>query len=729
MRKVVAMAAVVALIMTDVLFAIPAMAMEPRATGVVLVHLDHVPGENERAIAGFSVDPDPYLAKIGWAKVRVPAGQEARAMASISEVPGVVSVEPDGTVTAAFTPDDPYYNDSTKVYAPQKISASGAWDVTLGDSSVIIAVVDTGVDASHPEFQGRVLQGYDFVDGDSDPDDANGHGTHVAGIAAAGTNNGIGIAGMCGRCTLLPVRVLDEDGVGTWSNVADGIVYAVDHGAKVINLSLTGKYSSDAVADAVNYAWNHGVLVVAAAGNSNSSDPGYPAAYDKVMAVAATTPDDSKWGLSNYGSWITIAAPGATVYSTVPGGGYDFKSGTSMATPHVAGLAGLIWSVNPNLTNQDVWNLITQHADDLGDPGKDDYFGWGRINASASVHAAEATLGSTLEAIVWYDRNGDGVQQSGEEPLSGVSVKLHWADGDKVYEPDGDDYLIAESTTDSTGTYSFHGLESGHEYWVDVDPSTLPAGLAATPLLVSTPGEAQSQPYSKSALSVAVVSESVAPISVTDKVTLTGKVWNDLNGDGVVEAGEQGVAGWTVRVFSSSGAQVASAVTDDDGNFVVSDLAAGTYTVSSDTPEGYASTTSTSQSVSMEPGATASDIDFGFVAPTSVQVTSFEASVRGKAVRVTWSTGIETGITEFSVQRALRMEGPWVEIGRVQSQSVGGQGADYHFDDTGVAPGRVYWYRIVVQPGGEAIGPISVSVPIGGGSAPLVFVPAVMMSR
>ena len=738
MRKAMAVTLIATMLALNALLGTPAaIAMKggARATKTLLVRLkDPEQAAVGAEVGGYSIDPDPYLAKIGWAKVHVPAGQEICAVSALSDSPDVLSVEAEGTMHATFTPNDPYYRDSSKVYAPQKISAPGAWDVTLGDPSVTIAVVDTGLDISHPEFQGRVLAGYDFVDNDSAPDDANGHGTHVAGIAAAGTNNGVGIAGICGNCSVLPVRVLDASGVGTWSQVADGIIYAADHGAKIINLSLTGKYPSNAVADAVNYAWNHGALVVAAAGNSDSSEPSYPAAYDKVVAVAATTTSDSKWGLSNYGNWITVAAPGATVYSTVPGGGYDFKSGTSMAAPHVSGLAGLIWSVNPKLTNQDVWDLITEHADDLGDPGKDEYFGWGRINAAASVHAAAATVGSTLEAVVWYDRNGDGIQQADEEPLPGVSVRLHWADGDRVYEPGGDDYLVAENTTDSTGTYSFHGLEPGHGYWVEVDPSTLPKGLAATPKLLSAPGNTQVQAplgvaHPKGQIpmvSSSSTSEAVASVSVTKQVTLAGKVWNDLDGDGVVDPGEPGMSGCTVKIFSSDGSQVTQAVTDDNGDFTVSDLSAGTYTISADTPEGYASTTSTSETVSVAPGATKSGINFGVVVPTAVQVSSFAVNPDGGAVRVAWSTTLEEGVTSFVVQRALKSKGPWASVGEVQSAGVGGQGADYEFTDTSVKPGMAYWYRVQAQPSGEAVGPVSVSIPIGGNDSVLLFVPVVM---
>ncbi len=295
--------------------------------------------------------------------------------------------QPDVAMQGMFTPNDPLYSNPSYVYGPQQINAGAAWDLTTGDPTLIVAVIDSGIDAAHPEFTGRILPGWDFVNNDADPFDDNGHGTHVSGIVAAGLNNGIGIAGLA-NVRILPVKVLNADNSGWWSNVAAGITWAVDQGARVLNLSLTGSIDSPALRDAVAYAVSKGAVVVVAAGNSGSEKPHYPASYEEVISLAATTSTGIRWTLSNYGPNVDVMAPGATVYSTKAGGDYRFMSGTSMASPHAAGVAALILSQNPNLTPAEVKNLLQETAMDLGDPGLDALHGWGLIDAGAAVASA-----------------------------------------------------------------------------------------------------------------------------------------------------------------------------------------------------------------------------------------------------------------------------------------------------------------------------------------------------
>lgn len=260
------------------------------------------------------------------------------------------------------------------------IHAGEAWTRTLGDPGVVIAVVDTGVDYNHPDLAGRVLLGPDLADGDADPMDVYGHGTHVAGIAAATADNALGGAGVCPGCTVMAVKVF-SDGSGSTSDflVAQGIVWAVDHGADVVNLSLGGPGSSAVSQSAVDYAWNHGVVVVAAAGNGGNSTPSYPAAYPNSIAVSATTPLDTLASFSTFGSWVDVSAPGTSILSTVPGNGYASWSGTSMATPVVAGAAGLAFS-QPGSDAAAVRAELEAGVVDLGAPGRDDSFGYGRID-------------------------------------------------------------------------------------------------------------------------------------------------------------------------------------------------------------------------------------------------------------------------------------------------------------------------------------------------------------
>jgi hypothetical protein len=233
------------------------------------------------------------------------------------------------------------------------------------------------------------------------PDDDHGHGTHVAGIAAARTNNGIGIAGMAGMSTIMPVDVF-SGGIGTYEDLIRAIVYATDNGAAVINMSLGASSYSRGEEMAVNYAWSHGVVVVAAAGNTcvgtdNGNPPcvsdHYPAAHPNVIAAAATTSDDNLASFSTRGAFVDVAAPGAGIYSTYRGGGYATLSGTSMAAPHVSGLAALLLARNPKLTPDEVRGLIESTAQDLGAVGPDIQFGHGRINAWRALSGTAADPG------------------------------------------------------------------------------------------------------------------------------------------------------------------------------------------------------------------------------------------------------------------------------------------------------------------------------------------------
>ena len=296
-------------------------------------------------------------------------------------------------------PNDPRYDEQ---WAHETIDSPRAWDVTQGDRSIVVAVVDTGLDLSHPDLRDRLTardSWYDFGENDDDPSDTYGHGTHVAGIVGATGNNAEGVAGAGWRTSLMPVKVFpDNQGSTSMYTVAKGVVHAVDHNADIINLSLGGSDDSDTMRDAINYAYDHDVLVVAAAGNDNSDDPTYPAADEHVLAVAATDQNDKKASFSNYGEWVDLSAPGVDILSTMPTyhvtmndkgvkQDYDELNGTSMASPLVAGVAALVKAIHPD------WNpdTIAQHLADTSDDidrqntqyaGK---LGSGRINAGNAV--------------------------------------------------------------------------------------------------------------------------------------------------------------------------------------------------------------------------------------------------------------------------------------------------------------------------------------------------------
>lgn len=298
---------------------------------------------------------------------------------AIQRNPNIEYVEPNYIYTTEFVPNDPGVSQQ---YAWGVIKAYDAWDVTQGSTSVVIAIVDTGIQLNHPDLDAKIVAGYDYVQNDTVPDDGNGHGTHVGGTAAAETNNSTGGAGTCPNCKLMPVRVLDNNGSGTLTNVANGITYAANNGAKVINLSLGGG-GSTALRDAVDYAWNKGSFLACAAGNSNTSSTSsaYPAAYANCFAVASTTSSDTRSSFSNYGTWVEVAAPGSSIYSTWIGSSYNTINGTSMATPHVAGLAGLLSS--QGLTNIQIRDRICSTADAISGTGS--LWTCGRINAYRAV--------------------------------------------------------------------------------------------------------------------------------------------------------------------------------------------------------------------------------------------------------------------------------------------------------------------------------------------------------
>jgi serine protease len=378
----------------------------------------------------------------------------------------------------AFTyPNDPYYVHQWHFDDDHTINPGGAssnpfggvngggirmedaWSVTNGSSSVVVAVVDTGIayedyaiptsergtvkagvkdyqkapDLAEDSFWVNVgeiagngvdddgngfvddLNGWDFINGDAHPNDNNGHGTHVAGTIAQATGNGLGVAGIASETTLMPVKVLDYSGGGYDITVADGIYYAVDNGAKIINLSLGGSSSSTTLEDAVAYAYGNGVVVVAASGNAGTGSVDYPAAYDSyVIAVGATRYDETRAPYSNFGTSLDLVAPGGDLdvdqnedgyadgvlqqtfkpYESIASKAdptdwtyYYFFDGTSMATPHVSGVAALLLAQDSTLTPDQVRYALESTAEDLGNLGRDDSYGWGLIDAKVALQS------------------------------------------------------------------------------------------------------------------------------------------------------------------------------------------------------------------------------------------------------------------------------------------------------------------------------------------------------
>jgi hypothetical protein len=294
---------------------------------------------------------------------------------------GFAFVEIDQVASATATANDPYFSEQ---WGAQRINVADAWDTTQG-GAVVVAVLDTGVDGSHPDLAGQLLPGWDFVNDDGDASDDNGHGTAMAGIIGAAANNGIGVAGVAPAGAMLPVKVLDETAWGYHSDIAAGIIYAVDHGARVINLSLGGPSGSATFQAAVDYARANDVVVVGAAGNDGSTTPSYPAANEGAVAVSAIDSSDGRAWFSNYGSWITLAAPGINLHTALYGGDYIAVTGTSGAAAIASGAFALLRSAYPGMTAQAAIDAMTASADDLGSSGWDAEFGFGLIDAHAAL--------------------------------------------------------------------------------------------------------------------------------------------------------------------------------------------------------------------------------------------------------------------------------------------------------------------------------------------------------
>ncbi|OGG16874.1 hypothetical protein A3D77_06395 [Candidatus Gottesmanbacteria bacterium RIFCSPHIGHO2_02_FULL_39_11] len=332
--------------------------------------------------------------------LKVPQGAEGKVVAALSQNPHVEYAEPDYIAYALWTPNDPFFGDQWGLLNTTTLNAdihtTAAWDTTKGNGTVV-AILDTGISSGHPDLSSQVINRVNFSDAATD-DDVYGHGTHVGGIVAALTDNTAGVAGGCPQCKLLSVKVLNDSGSGAYSWIADGIIYATDYGAKVINMSLGGPFKSVTLENAVKYAWNHNVVVVAAAGNSGNTSKTYPGAYTNAIAVAATDNQDHKASFSEYGSWVDVAAPGVSIYSTWNDSSsgsnpqpvcysgtecYKSASGTSMATPMTSAVVALIWSTNKYTTASAVRNRIESTADKISGTGT--YWMSGRVNAANAV--------------------------------------------------------------------------------------------------------------------------------------------------------------------------------------------------------------------------------------------------------------------------------------------------------------------------------------------------------
>jgi thermitase len=343
--------------------------------------------QNEHALEVLETIP-----KIDVLRVRVNEQSKDKVLEALTHNPNVQFAEPNYLLKELAIPNDPWYID-----APQwnlaMIGAPLAWDTTKGSTSVVVAVIDSGLNAAHEDFAGKVVPGYNFIDNNTDTNDVTGHGTIVSGFIGAVTNNNKGIASLGWNTPIMPLRFRTTEGAGSVFNMARALLYAADNGAKVVNIS-NGYYGSgpgSTMQEALNYAWNNGLVITAASGNDGKCCVQYPAAAENVIGVGAVNGGDVWANFSSFGEGLDVVAPGQGVYATDRNGSYGLVSGTSYASPHVAALAALLFSANPQLTNVQVMNIINTTALDKGTLGWDDQTGWGRIQADKAVQKAFTT--------------------------------------------------------------------------------------------------------------------------------------------------------------------------------------------------------------------------------------------------------------------------------------------------------------------------------------------------
>lgn len=398
---------------------------------------------------------DVTYVSTGGAFAVVKAADLGTVRRAVRGLPGVRFVEDNSQVHATVTPNDTQYANQ---YGPPMMGAPTAWNQGYGSSSVLVAVLDSGIRRTHQDFQAsRILQGKDWVNNDMDPADDCGHGTHVTGTIAATTNNALGVAGMS-QATILPLKILDAPDVlgrcsGNVNWIADAIRYAADNGAKIISMSIGGASSATVQADAVQYAYSKGVYIVAAAGNGGSNNGvDYPGAYPESIAVAALESNKARASYSDGGPQVDIAAPGSNVLSTTYANdsSYGNMSGTSMATPHVSGALALALSCAPaGTTRATVTNALYSTAEDLGTAGRDDFFGYGLARVDRLVSTVCSGTGPANNAPT----------ASFTTSTSGLTASVN---GTGSSDPDGDTLTYSWSWGDSTANGS--GATASHAY-------------------------------------------------------------------------------------------------------------------------------------------------------------------------------------------------------------------------------------------------------------------------
>jgi len=413
--------------------------------------------ELDKALKPHNAKSKGYIKQLNTHVLELPAGaDEVTAMNSLRKDKRFKYVELDMAVTHDAIVTDPSYSSS---WALPKIQAPSAWDGANG-TGVVIAVLDSGVDSAHPDLAGNLVPGWNMIDNNSNTADVNGHGTKVSGSAAATANNGQGSAGVAWGAKIMPVRISDANGYAYWSTVAQGIYWAADHGAKVVNISFNGVSGSSTVQTAAQYLRNKGGVVVVSAGNTSGLQTYTPS--DTLLVVAATDSSDNRASFSSYGDYVDVAAPGVSIYSTTNGGGYANVSGTSFSSPITAATIALMFSANKSLSPADAEKILKSTAVDLGTSGIDQYFGSGRIDAARAVSTAKTFAVSDTQAPVASIASPTGGKVTGlvavditaSDNVGVVKVELY-VNGQLTATDTQSPFAFAwDSTTKADGSYN-----------------------------------------------------------------------------------------------------------------------------------------------------------------------------------------------------------------------------------------------------------------------------------
>lgn len=512
------------------------------------------------------------IAAINVREISVPPQAVEAVARALARNPSIKFAEPDYRMELAYTvPNDPQYGDAWHL---PKIDAPPAWTLSRADG-VIVAVLDTGIDADHPEFLGKLVPGWNSVSQNDDISDIHGHGTLVSGTIGAATDNGIGIAAVGWNAMIMPVRVSDRtDGAAYTSDMARGLTWAADQGAHIANMSYMS-WRHLTVQNAAQYMRSLGGLVFGAAGN-NGTDAGF-APTPHVVVVASTTSNDDRSGFSNFGSYVDLAAPGSGILTTARGGGYGTVSGTSFAAPIAAATGALIRAANDQLTPDQIEQVLFDSAVDLGDEGWDPYFGWGRVDAGAATVLAwsvgvdreppeVAILEPAANAVVHGEVRVVVAASDNEEV---ARVDLH-ADGrligsetvapyeflwDSTTVSDGTVRLIAEAR-DAAGNVSSHAVDVTVRQPVVEEPEPPPPGDEEAPVVAITSPADGSQVHVNVRLAA----------TATDNVGVT-RIELSVNGNLMCSSGNASVrCNWNTRWVPDGAYAISAHAMDAAGN-------------------------------------------------------------------------------------------------------------------------------------------------------------------